>query len=237
MYTSPLEKIGGRMLFTWVTAGTGVSCSAPYGVSLSVFVSPFCCYLTSSIKKFRNHDPWKISFLGPSTSDSNQRSRTSPYETPTQYSFQWTRMKFLFVGRQNIIKYWDLFSKISRNRHNLLVQKISCYCWWEIFVKKISYQPTVLFCWFCWIDSACTPFLLPLPICFLRVCLPTLFAAALKVFLPLTTSAFFGATNSNKSAPTRFAAGTIHLHKTGIRDFPTTCAIAPIPLHAVDQYI
>ena len=51
-------------------------------------------------------------------------------------------------------------------------------------------------------------FLLPLLNCFLKVCLPTLFAAVLKFFPPLTTSAVSGTANSNKSAPTRFAAGT-----------------------------
>ena len=42
----------------------------------------------------------------------------------------------------------------------------------------------------------------PSPNCFLSVCLPTLFAADLKVFLPLITSPISGAANSNKSAPT-----------------------------------
>ena len=76
---------------------------------------------------------------------------------------------------------------------------------------------------------------LPSPICFLRVCLPTLFAAVLKFFLPLTTSAISGTTNSNKSAPKRFAAGTIHLRKNGIAVFPITCARAPNPLPSVFQ--
>ena len=53
--------------------------------------------------------------------------------------------------------------------------------------------------------------LLPLPNCFLKVCLPTLFAAALIFFLPLTTSAISGTASSNKSACTRFLAGTIYL--------------------------
>ena len=71
--------------------------------------------------------------------------------------------------------------------------------------------------------------LLPPPKCFLRVCLPTLFAAVLNSFLPLTTSAISGAANSNKSATTRFAAGTIYLRKNGIAVLPITCASAPIP--------
>ena len=54
------------------------------------------------------------------------------------------------------------------------------------------------------------PFCLPPPGCFLNVCLPTFLAAVLKFFFPLTTSATSGTASSNKSAPTRFAAGTIY---------------------------
>ena len=70
---------------------------------------------------------------------------------------------------------------------------------------------------------------LPSPNCFLRVCLPTFFAAVLIFFLPLKTSAISGTANSNKSAPTRFAAGTIYLSKNGIAVLPITCASAPNP--------
>ena len=70
-------------------------------------------------------------------------------------------------------------------------------------------------------------FLVPLPNCFLRVCLPTLFAVVLNFFLPIITSAISGAVNSNKSAPTRFAAGTIYLRKNGIAVLPIYGGIAP----------
>ena len=70
---------------------------------------------------------------------------------------------------------------------------------------------------------------LPSPNCFLRVCLPTLFAAVLKFFLPLTTFTISGSENSNKSAPTSFAAGTMYLRKNGIAVLPITCASAPNP--------
>ena len=73
------------------------------------------------------------------------------------------------------------------------------------------------------------PLRLPSPNCFLSVCLPTLFAAVLKFFLPLTTSAISGTANSNKSAPTRFAAGTRFLRKNGIAVLPITCVRAPNP--------
>ena len=70
---------------------------------------------------------------------------------------------------------------------------------------------------------------LPSPNCFLEVCLPSLFATVLKFFLPLTTSPISGTANSNKSAPTRFAAGTKHLRKNGTAVLPITCASAPNP--------
>ena len=69
----------------------------------------------------------------------------------------------------------------------------------------------------------------PSPNCFLRVRLPTLFAAVLKFFLPLTTCAISGTANSNKSAATRFANGTMYLYKNGIAVLPITCASAPNP--------
>ena len=83
------------------------------------------------------------------------------------------------------------------------------------------------------------PVLLRLPSlnCFLKVCLRTLFAAVLIFFLPLTTSAISGTANSNKSAPTRFADGTIYLRKNGIAVLPITCASAPNPVRVVEQHL
>ena len=67
-------------------------------------------------------------------------------------------------------------------------------------------------------------FCLPIPSYFLKVCLPTLLAAVLKIFFPLTTSATCGAANSNKSAPTRFAAGMIYFLKKWMAVLPITLA-------------
>ena len=72
-------------------------------------------------------------------------------------------------------------------------------------------------------------FMLTLPNCFYRTCLPTLFANVLKSFLQPTTSAFSGTAKSSKSAPARFAAETIYLRKKGTAVLPTTCASAPNP--------
>ena len=72
-------------------------------------------------------------------------------------------------------------------------------------------------------------FRLPLPDTFLRVCLPTFFAAVLKFLLPRTTSTVSGTANSNKSAPMRFPAGTTYLRKNRIAVLLKTCATAPNP--------
>ena len=71
--------------------------------------------------------------------------------------------------------------------------------------------------------------LLPLHNCFIRVCAPKIFAAVSKFFSPLTTSATSGTANSNKSAPTGFAAGKIYLRKNGIAVLPISCVNAPNP--------
>ena len=67
----------------------------------------------------------------------------------------------------------------------------------------------------------------PSPNCFFRVYFPTLFAAVLKFFLPLTTSAISGTAKSNKSAPTRFAAGTIYLRKKWNFSSPNNLSNSP----------
>ena len=72
-------------------------------------------------------------------------------------------------------------------------------------------------------------FLLPLLNYFLEICFLTLSAAVSYVFLPPTTCAIFGTANSNKSPPTRFAAGTIYLHKNGIAVLPLNGASAQEP--------
>ena len=98
-----------------------------------------------------------------------------------------------------------------------------------MFVKMSLRDRLICFADFVGMTLLAVLFLLPLLNCFLKVCLPTFFAAVLKFFLPLTTSAFSGAANSNKSAPTRFATGTIHLSKNGNAVLPFTYTSAPNP--------
>ena len=83
-------------------------------------------------------------------------------------------------------------------------------------------------------------------ICFLSVCLPTLLDAVLKLFFPLTRSATSGNANSNKSAPTHYAAGAKFFLKKRMAVLPITCAWVlkrhsvwrPIPLYSeVEEYL
>ena len=80
-----------------------------------------------------------------------------------------------------------------------------------MFVKLCVLDRLVCFAGFVGMTAFALLFLLPLPNCFLRVCLPTLFAAVLILFLPLTTSANSGTAFYDKSAPARLAAANIFL--------------------------
>ena len=101
--------------------------------------------------------------------------------------------------------------QVPKHCHKRLVPKIACHFEWERFVRMSLRDRLVCFADFVGITVlACLPyaksfppivpfcFLPTLLNCFLRACLPTPFAAALKYFLPLTTYATSGAANSNK---------------------------------------
>ena len=129
-----------------------------------------------------------------------------------------------------MVNNWDFPSKISRHCHKRLVPKIVVrHVQQELFVKMSLRDRLVCLVDFVGMIRLCL-LRLPSPNCFLRVCFPTLFAAVLKFFLPLTTSAISGTANSNMSAPVRFAARTTFLRKNGIAVLPITCASAPNPL-------
>ena len=67
---------------------------------------------------------------------------------------------------------------------------------------------------------------------FLGVCLPILLAAVLKVFLLPTTGPISRADNSNKQAPTHFAARTSYPPKKN-----KLVQMHRIPAHVVDEYV
>ena len=124
-----------------------------------------------------------------------------------------------------MVNNWDFPSMISRHCHKRLVPKIVvCHDQREMCVLmslrdqldcSVDFVGMILLC------------LLPLPSCFFRACFPT---AVLKDFLPLITSPISNATNSNMSAPTRFAAGTTYLREKGTAVLPISYARAPNPL-------
>ena len=83
----------------------------------------------------------------------------------------------------------------------------------EMFMKKPFHDPLVCVETFVGRTPLAVSFLLPLSNWSLRVCFPTFYAAVLKFFLPLTTSAVSDAGCSNSSKFTHFAAGTLKLRK------------------------
>ena len=83
------------------------------------------------------------------------------------------------------------------------------------FCKNVSARPTSLFGGLCWEKLLLLLFLLPLSNYCLNDCFPTFFAALLKLFPPLATSAILDTASSNKSAPTRFAGRTKYKGKLG----------------------
>ena len=118
----------------------------------------------------------------------------------------------------------------------MLVLETIWHAYWEKFVELSFCDQRSCFADFVGTTLLAVFFLLPLPNCFLRVCLPTFFAAVLKFFLPLTTSSICGEAKSNKSAYTGFPIGTILLRKTGNAVLLKTCASAT-PVYFVQQNI
>ena len=83
----------------------------------------------------------------------------------------------IFMGRQNIVIYWD-FS----NWNKKLVPKTAWHYYWEMFVNMSSGYRVVCFADFVGMTLLAVLFLLPLPICVLRVCLPIFLPAVLNFF-------------------------------------------------------
>ena len=186
MYTSTVEKIECKMLFTRLTRGTGASF---FNVSSSSdFTSSFCSFLPTWFCKFRNHDPDKFQFQ--SQVHLFQINVIVPIRLKFKIyavSIEWgSRIDFLFMGRQDIVNYWDFPSKISRNCHRRLVPKIIDK-YWRMFVKKSLRHRLVCFAGFVGMPPLTLLSHLRLCSSFPTVCFSTFFAAALKFFLPHTT--------------------------------------------------
>ena len=117
------------------------------------------------------------------------------------------RVYILFLGRQDIVNYWDFPSSVSRDCHKSLILKISGHGYWSMFVKLSLLDRLICFVDFFLLTPLALFYLLPLAICFRTVCLSTLLAALLMFVLPPLTLANSGTASSNKKAPKRFATG------------------------------
>ena len=229
MYTSTLQK-------NWVQIVVYMSKERNWFFVRRLFLFCFClffvflfyffgivCFVTTTPDKFQFQSQVRLSRINVIVPI---RLKFKLYAVFIEWS---SRIDFLFMGRQDIVNYWDFLSKFSRHCHKRLVPKIVRHDQREMFVKKSLRDWLICFVDFVGMTLLAVLFLLPSPNCFFRVCFPTLFAAVLKFFLPLKTSAISDTANSNKAAPTRFAVGTIYLRKNGIAVFPITYASALKP--------
>ena len=217
------------MLFKWVTRGTGASYSSFAVASPSTSASSLCSFfvfvsfVTIIFDNFQFQSQIRLSQVNMVVP---LRLKIKLYAVFIEWG---VRINLLFVGQQDIVNYWDFPSKITRNCHKKLVPKSARYEYWKMFVKLSPRDQLICFADFLGMILLAAAFLLPLPNCFLRVCLPTLFAAVLKFLLPLTTSSISGAVYCHKSAPTRCAAGTIYLRRNENAVLPVICACASNP--------
>ena len=159
MYTSTLEKIEGKMLFTWVTRRTGTACSSSAAsVASSAFASSVSLF-TSSPFRFRNRDPWQVSVSKPSMSVSNQRSNSDPFgiQPCIFHRVRWsdkfpvrgttTHRQLLGLSLQH---FQQLPQKVGTENYSTWLRRNVC--------KNVSSWPTGLFCRLCWNDSTCNHF-------------------------------------------------------------------------------
>ena len=138
------------------------------------------------------------------------------------------------MGQKDIVNYWELPSKISRNRHNILVTKIARHYWWKMFVGRCPCDRLVCFADAFGKTLLVVFFLLPTQQISQSLSSLTL-CSCIEIVSTFNNVWIFGAADSNKSAPSHFAAGTTCLRKNGIADLPDTCASLRNPVHVVDQ--
>ena len=185
-------------------------------VSSSAFESCWCSFfnffdivrfVTTTLDKFHFHSQVRLSQINVLVPLSLKFKLQAVF---TEWA---SRIDFMFVGWHNIVNYWVFPSSISGNCHKRLVTKTVWHQKWIMFLELSLRDRLVCLATFAGMRSLYPFFLLPLLVCFLRVCLPTIFATVLSFFLLLTTSAISVASTSKKSALTRFTAVAIFLRK------------------------
>ena len=111
MYTSILEKIEFKVLFTWVTRGTGTTSSTAYSYNPTS--------LQSSFSPFWTNRPLKISVSSPRKFVSEKRKTFVPLEIQTLSTFGRVRQSQTTIvrGTPDIVNCRKICSMNSRNCH------------------------------------------------------------------------------------------------------------------------
>ena len=171
MYSSILEKIECKMLFTWVRKTARVACYSSAAISstnrfcliwLGIVSALFNCFgivsfVATVFDKLQFGSKIRLSQI-------NEVVRIRLKFKFFAVSSDWGSMiNFLFVGRHDIVINWDFSSKISRNFHKRLVPKLASHDYWEVLVKISRRDQLVCFENFVGMTLLALLFLLPEP--------------------------------------------------------------------------
>ena len=121
MYTSTLEKIDCKVLFTWLTRRLERLTAPPpfphlFFVLLSYFFA-IVSFVTTTLDKFQFRSQVRLSQINVLVP-----IRLKPKVFAVFIKIG-SRIDFLFVVQQDIVNYWDFPSKTSRNCHKMLEPK------------------------------------------------------------------------------------------------------------------
>ena len=141
-----------------------------------------CKFVTTTPDKFQLHRQVRVSQI-------NVRVPIRLKFKLYAFFIEWgIMMNFLCLGRQYIVNYCEFPSKFSRNCQKRFAPKIARHDYWENNTKMSHCDRQICFPDFVGWTLVAVPLVLPLPNCFLRVCLTLTLFAPLKFLLPLTTS-------------------------------------------------
>ena len=178
MYASTLEKIDCKILFIWVTRRIWAPCSPSFLICFRFYLLLFSrlfgivSFVTKALDEFQFQSQGRLSEISKVVAIRLKFNFNAVF-------IEWGNwITLFFVGRQDIVHNWDFPSKFSKNCHKRLVLKIFRHEYWEMIVKMCLWDRLICFANSAGMTLLAVFFLLPLPNCFLGVCLPTLFAAA-----------------------------------------------------------
>ena len=138
MYTSTLDKIDRKNMFIWVMRRTGASPTSPLLphpiLPLLFNLLAIISFVTTTFENFQFQSQVRLCQIN------IEVQICLKFELCGVFTKWGSRKKFLFVGRQDIINYWETPSKVPWNCHKGFVAKIVWHDSWEMFRKMSLLQ-------------------------------------------------------------------------------------------------